>query len=40
MDNNLSTQSYTGISKVLFFKKIDGNVLIIESGSRYVALPW
>ena len=39
MDNNLSAQSYTGISKVLFFKKIVGNVLIIER-SRYVALPW
>ena len=39
MDSNLSAQSYTGISKVLFFKKIGGNVLIIER-SRYVALPW
>ena len=40
MNNNLSTQSYTSISKVLFLKKIDGNVLIIERRSRYVALPW
>ena len=40
MDNKLSAQSYTGISKVLFFKKIDGNVLIIERRSRHVALPW
>ena len=30
MDSNLSEQSYTGISKVLFFKKINGNVLRIE----------
>ena len=40
MDNNLSAQSYTGISKVLFVKKIDGNVLIIERRSRHVTLPW
>ena len=39
MASNLSAQSYTGISKVLFFKKIGGNVLIIER-SRYLALPW
>ena len=40
MDSNLSAQSYTGISKVLFFKKINGNVLRIERRSHYVALPW
>ena len=40
MDSNLFAQSYTGISKVLFFKKMDGNVLKIERRSHYVALPW
>ena len=40
MDNNRSAQSKTGISEVLFFKKIDGNVLIIERRGRYVKLPW
>ena len=40
MDSNISAQSYTSISKVLFLKKMDGNVLIIERRSQYVALPW